>query len=306
MRMVVEIRMGTVVSVVCHGILILCLLVFSFWNPLNSKEEIPVMELVQFPDGTEVTMGENTSPPPALGEEVSQPAEDTMSLPEPAPRPTLDIPAMPSIEKLDIPPEPAPPEPVSPPAPQPVPVPQPTPAPKPAPVAPKPAPAPSPAPPKIMSEEEFRKLHGNKKPQPARTPTRPPVVAPTVSTGTTPISVPSISRSKTSGSPSGTAGGSARGVAGVANGPLQENYLNRVRSILDDTWVRPVHLAKGLFAEVEFRVESNGQIVLARFLQTSGNSEFDETVKLAFLNARRAPPSPDGRVLVNKVVFMLE
>ncbi len=303
MRMIAEVRVGTVVSVICHGLLVLWLLVFSLWNPLNSKEEIPVIELVDFPEGTEVTAGENSAPAPAIGTEAPQPVVDPLPIADSAPMPVLDIPEIPSMEKLDIPPEPVP---VPQPAPQPQPVPQPRPTPQPTPVV-APAPNPQPVPtPKIMTEKEFRQLHGDKKPQPVRTPVRDTVVAPTVSSPNIHISVPTISRGRSSGSPSGSPGGSAGGVAGVAHGPLQENYLNRVRSILDDTWVRPVHLAKGLFVEVEFRVESNGQIVLSRFLQTSGNSEFDETVKLAFLNARRAPPSPDGRVWINKVVFLLE
>lgn len=307
-----ETRVGTVVAIALHlglagfvGLLVMI-------SPLISRDEEPlvIMELVAFPDDAPVTMGENQSPGGGgdSGGAASEP-EPIIEVSAPPVQEALAVPDIPTLERLEVPPVPDPvPEPPTP-APAPVQTPTPTPAPQPTrQPAPRPQPQPQPQQPKIVNINEFRRQHGQPRQQPARPqPARRTVVAPSVSSSNLRVEVPSVS-SGGSGRSGGSVGSQNTGGpgGGGAFGPLQENYLNRIHRILDSAWSRPVHLPKGLSAEVEFRVGLEGRIALTRIVRNSGNSEFDDTVRQAFQNAARAPAPPNGQPFVSRVAFRLD
>lgn len=307
-----ETRVGTIAAVGLHLGAAALVSLMVLISPLISKNHEPlvVMELVSFPDDAPVTMGENQLG--GGGEPESAPVPTPEPVIEVAAAEEMDAPAIPNIptlDRLEVPP--APPEPTPAPAPQPVPqptapIPSPTPAPTPVPV-PAPRTAPQPEQPKMVSLNEFRSQHGAPRPQPTRPqPARQPVVAPTVSSSNLRVQVPQVSSSQGTASRTGGGVSMGGGGGGGSGGVMQENYLNRIRRILDSSWNRPSHLPKGLSVDVEFRVGLDGSISLSRFLRTSGNSEFDETVRQAFNNAARAPAPPNGQPLVSHVGFRLD
>lgn len=306
-----ETRVGTIAAVGLHlGAAALVSLTVLI-SPLVSKnpEPLVVMELVSFPDDAPVTMGENQlgggGEAASVEEFTPEPAIEVASAEEIA---GPEIPNIPTLDRLEVPPPPAPePEPV--PAPRPTPT---TPAPQPTPPpAPTPAPTPAPQAPQMVSLNEFRRQHGQPRRQPARQqPARQTVVAPSVSSSNLRVEVPASTNTggvASGRSVSGSGGVSMGGSGGSGGGgAMQENYLNRIRRILDSSWNRPTHLPKGLSVDAEFRVGLDGRISLTRLLRTSGNSEFDETVRQAFQNAARAPSPPNNQPLVSHVGFRLD
>lgn len=73
-------------------------------------------------------------------------------------------------------------------------------------------------------------------------------------------------------------------------------YLEQVRAIMYEAWQQPSALAgkQGLLARVLVRVQPDGQIILKKMLEPSGNSLMDDSVLAALEQVQALPEPPIG------------
>ncbi|MBA3849555.1 MAG: hypothetical protein C0502_06105 [Opitutus sp.] len=144
------------------------------------------------------------------------------------------------------------------------------------------------APPK-MSYDEFKKKHGE----------------PKVSKSTTPRTGAKAPRIDTKGITGGVKGGSTANNRGGGGGTAltredmaeMDIYItglkNRLRAAYDE--LKPQGLGDTLSAEVEFFIAANGEIGDVRIVRSSGNAEFDDSVREAFRRITLMGMRPDRK-----------
>jgi colicin import membrane protein len=144
------------------------------------------------------------------------------------------------------------------------------------------------APPK-MSYDEFKKKHGE----------------PKVSKSTTPRSGAKVPRIDTKGIAGGVKGGSTSNNRGGGGGNAltredmaeMDIYItglkNRLKAAHDE--IKPQGLGDTLSAEVEFFIAANGEIGNVRIVRSSGNAEFDASVREAFRRITLMGMRPDKK-----------
>lgn len=91
------------------------------------------------------------------------------------------------------------------------------------------------------------------------------------------------------------------------DGPAMEIYvagvLNRLKYAHDE--VKPQGLGDSLTADVEFVVAANGEISNIRIVRSSGNAEFDASVREAFRRIQWPGPRPDKKTDTWSVTFRM-
>lgn len=144
---------------------------------------------------------------------------------------------------------------------------------------------------KKMSYDDFKKKHGE------------PKVA--KSSGSTARSGAKVPRINTKGITGGVAGGSTANDRGGGGGKAltredmaeMDIYItalkNRLRIAHDE--LKPQGLGDSLSAEVEFTISANGEISNVRIVRSSGNGEFDASVREAFRRITWMGARPDKR-----------
>lgn len=154
----------------------------------------------------------------------------------------------------------------------------------------KPAPTKTAPAPKKMSYDDFKKKHGE------------PKIA--KSSGST-RSGAKVPRINTKGITGGVAGGSTANDRGGGGGKAltredmaeMDIYItalkNRLRIAHDE--LKPQGLGDSLSAEVEFTISANGEISNVRIVRSSGNAEFDASVREAFRRITWMGARPDKR-----------
>lgn len=96
-------------------------------------------------------------------------------------------------------------------------------------------------------------------------------------------------------------------LSGDARESDQANYYDTVRARLQENWALPVYLSRQNFsAKVLVYIDSGGRLHGYRFVQGSGNSQFDTYVKKALEESAPFPAPPEefaSAVLVNGITF---
>jgi len=92
------------------------------------------------------------------------------------------------------------------------------------------------------------------------------------------------------------------------DGPAMEMYqaalINRLRYAHDE--IKPQGLGDTLTADVQFVVAANGEIANIRIVRSSGNAEFDASVREAFRRITYLGPRPDGKTDTWEVTFRMK
>lgn len=92
------------------------------------------------------------------------------------------------------------------------------------------------------------------------------------------------------------------------DGPAMEMYqaalINRLRYAHDE--IKPQGLGDTLTADVQFVVAANGEIASIRIVRSSGNAEFDASVREAFRRITYLGPRPDGKTDTWEVTFRMK
>lgn len=83
-------------------------------------------------------------------------------------------------------------------------------------------------------------------------------------------------------------------------------YIGQVRAHLNAAWRKPARAGgSNLEAVIRFTIEGDGRIVGVSVLQSSGNDLFDNSVLLAFREAGRVAPTPDGASKSIRLTFRM-
>ncbi len=89
----------------------------------------------------------------------------------------------------------------------------------------------------------------------------------------------------------------------TADQDLLNQYFAALRSRLNATWQQPQDAPAGLYAEVSFYLDANGNISQVRIVKSSGREEFDRSVLQAFRSLGRYQPTPDRRDYPLRIPF---
>lgn len=149
-----------------------------------------------------------------------------------------------------------------------------------------------------MSYDEFKKKHGT----------------PKVAKNTTPRSGGKVPRVDTKGITGGVKGGSSASTGGGGGKALTREELaemdiyvagliNRLKVAHDE--LKPQGLGDTLSADVEFFVSANGEISNVRIVRSSGNAEFDASVREAFRRITWMGARPDKRSDAWRLTFRM-
>jgi colicin import membrane protein len=153
-----------------------------------------------------------------------------------------------------------------------------------------------------MTYEEFKKKHGEPKVTKNASP-RTGVKTPRINTDEIRRGVPGGAKGSTSKSLEG-GGGTALTRAEMAEMDIYVTGLkNRLKYAHDE--LKPQGLGDTLSAEVEFFVSANGEIANIRITRSSGNAEFDASVREAFRRITWMGPRPDNRSDTWKLTFRM-
>jgi colicin import membrane protein len=110
------------------------------------------------------------------------------------------------------------------------------------------------------------------------------------------------------GGKAGVTGGGGGKVAVRDDGPAMEMYqaalINRLRFAHDE--IKPQGLGDTLTADVQFVVAANGEISNIRIVRSSGNAEFDASVREAFRRITYLGPRPDKKSDTWEVTFRMK
>lgn len=149
-----------------------------------------------------------------------------------------------------------------------------------------------------MSYEEFKKKHGE----------------PKVVKSTSPRPAPKVPRVDTKGITGGVKNGSSASTGGGGGKALTREELaamdiyvagliNRLKIAHDQ--LKPQGLGDTLSADVEFFVSANGEISNIRIVRSSGNAEFDASVREAFRRITWMGARPDKRSDLWRLTFRM-
>jgi len=215
----------------------------------------------------EPTPFELVDPKPEDPQEVPAPIQ-----PQQQPQETQPQPLRP-IEPIKLPQ----PETESEPEPQPTPKPEPEPAPSPKPIK-------KPEPPKKVSFADFAKTNPKKKTSPAPSTPRTAPSKPVKYTKVT-ASTGNLDRISTI---------TVKGGSSTAMRSLLDSYVAEIKRRAKGNWAVPV-TAQGVdyVTKVEFRVSRTGAISGLRIVESSGSTEFDNSV-MAAMRSISLPPPPDN------------
>ncbi len=161
------------------------------------------------------------------------------------------------------------------PAPEPTPEPEPAPIPEPAKVTPKPKPTPKPQQPKWTATKPEDILKGQKV-----TPSTPTVSADDIKKALSDIASPS-----------------AKGGTSDANAA----YDSHIYTVFYNAWHRPSS-PSARPAEVTISIQSSGRIIKRSLTQSSGDSDFDQTVMAAVNSVSMFPRRPPAGYPLNNIV----
>lgn len=205
--------------------------------------------------------------------EQAQPAVERVQINPALPREMPDI-------AIPEPPAPTPPEPE----------PQRTPEPEPRPVVtPQP---PKPPKPQMTNMTDFRKEHGVRRvDSPAPAPRRAPTPAPR-------INAPTVSLENTTPSPPPSASN--------ANADLIAKYYSRLKNAIELSWDKPSAGSGSEWAEVSFRVFSNGSIGNIKIEDRNAPDAFVESVRQAIATTLPIGPPPSGMPKRVTITFRLQ
>lgn len=267
-------RQSLIVSIALHGIALGALAMFIHLNLLQAEEQPLVLELVVLPDEMEAPPAEETPPSP------EKTAIESPQFNPALPRVLPDV----NIPEPEPEPEPTPP----PPAPKPEPTPTPRPEPKP---EPTPAPTPTPPKPQPIDISQFRKDNPLRRvDNPAPTPRPSPSPAPIINAPKLDLSNITVSSSPISPS---------------ANADQVAKYQGRLKAAIDINWDQPSAGSGTEWAEVSFRVFSNGSIGEVKINGKNGPAAFVESVKQAVATTAPIGPRPAGWDGYMSIIFRL-
>ncbi len=80
---------------------------------------------------------------------------------------------------------------------------------------------------------------------------------------------------------------------------LQEargNHEGLIKQKVDQNWIRPVGIRKGMRCTVQVRVTPGGQVIEAKVIQSSGSAAFDRSAESAVYKATPLPVPTDKRL----------
>lgn len=150
---------------------------------------------------------------------------------------------------------------------------------------------------KLMSKEDYDRLHPSKKNSSPPSSNAPPKIA----------------KLDTKGIREGVVGGSTENTKGGAGGkalsrdeadPLTE-YLSALVQRLREAHERPTGLSDLLTAVAECYISESGIISQVRISRSSGSPEFDQSVMSAFRNVRAVPRTDGGGMIKREFVFKM-
>jgi colicin import membrane protein len=164
----------------------------------------------------------------------------------------------------------------------------------------KPAPPKAAPTPKKMSYDDFKKKHGEPK---------------TAKASTSPRSASKVPRINTKGITGGVVGGSTANDRGGGGGKAltredmaeMDIYITALKNRLAiaHSELKPEGLGDSLSAEVEFTVSANGEISNIRIVRSSGNAEFDASVRESFRRITWMGARPDKRSSSFRLTFRM-
>lgn len=164
----------------------------------------------------------------------------------------------------------------------------------------KPAPPKAAPTPKKMSYDDFKKQHGEPKAGKA---------------STSPRSAAKVPRINTKGITGGVAGGSTANDRGGGGGKAltredmaeMDIYITALKNRLGiaHNELKPEGLGDSLSAEVEFTISANGEISNIRIVRSSGNAEFDASVRESFRRITWMGARPDKRSSSFRLTFRM-
>lgn len=146
---------------------------------------------------------------------------------------------------------------------------------------------------KAMTKEQYDKLYGKQ-------------ANPAGKSGN-----PKVARIDAEGIAGGVVGGSTRNKTGGAGGKaltaaeakMMDGYFSFLKQQLDKAHEPPPGVSDKLSAVVEFYLAADGTLSQVRIDRTSGNAEFDKSVREAFRRVRSVGPRPDGRSEYHTLTF---
>ncbi len=276
-----------ILSITLHCALILGV---YFWPtaPLVKLDQAPV--LISLVDGD---LGGNRAPSPILGPQGEQGQQIAPSVPKPPQKEVAPLApeteAAPIAEPKEAPkkPEPAPiaepkpePEPKPEAKPEPKPDPKPEPKPKPEPEKPKPKPKPT--------ETKKPTPKTTKKPTPKK-----PKVDPIKQALAKASNEVKAEAKRNAGGFGGGGGGEGEGVGG---GGLGDVYMGQVMLAVRPNWDFETATRNNWVCSVRVKVDGNGNVLLARLEQSSGNAQYDASTVNAVIRTGSAGmfPAPPG------------
>ena len=120
------------------------------------------------------------------------------------------------------------------------------------------------------------------------------------------IDAEGIAKGVIGGSPDNKVGGAGGKALSREEQDLLETYFALLKQHLREAHEKPSGLSDLIAARAEFYVGADGSISRARIVQSSGNTEFDESVLAAIRNVRTIGPRPDGKGDVQSVRFRMK
>ncbi len=121
-----------------------------------------------------------------------------------------------------------------------------------------------------------------------------------------PLDTKGIAGGVDGGSTANTTGG-AHGKALVSQGAEgMDGYFALLKNMLKENHEPPAGVSDRLSARVEFYLGADGSISRVRIIRSSGNAEFDQSVKDAFARTRSVGiPRPDKRGSLHEIEFRM-
>ncbi len=148
---------------------------------------------------------------------------------------------------------------------------------------------------KTTSYEEFKKLQGTK---PAPKSSTPPKADPGKRIDTKSI------RPGVTGATGAQADGGGGKALTATQAAAMDRYFGTLVQRLRESHEKPAGLSDLLNAEVQFTLAANGVITGVHIVRSSGNAEFDRSVRDAFSRVRM-PSRPDGKTDVQRLIFRM-
>ncbi len=95
-------------------------------------------------------------------------------------------------------------------------------------------------------------------------------------------------------------------LSGDAKESAETSYFDLVRDRLQENWALPVWLARQkLSAQIQVFIDSRGRLAGSKFIKSSGNAQFDDSVKKTLTESQPFPVPPSeiaSSVLVNGIL----